>query len=164
MTIEKRLAKFEKLVDKNPSGFISKFAEYKKNKKWLAKSSEIAINILEALRDKKISQKELAEKLEISAQQVNKIVKGHQNLTLETISKIEEALEISLIAIADYKIVNEIKVNAATSIKIGVQSSATITADIDTNRGKELKSGKLSKNSPSMTVVYKAEEKFLIAG
>ncbi|MEI6595881.1 MAG: helix-turn-helix transcriptional regulator, partial [Bacteroidota bacterium] len=49
------------------------------------------------LRAKNISQKELAEKIGVSPQHVNKIVKGRETLTLETISKLEVALEISLL-------------------------------------------------------------------
>nr|WP_322625024.1 helix-turn-helix transcriptional regulator [uncultured Flavobacterium sp.] len=161
--MENRLAKFEKLVDKKPSGFVSKFAAYKKNKRWLDKSSEIAVNVLEALRDKKLSQKDLAERLEISAQQVSKIIKGQQNLTLETISKIEGVLDISLIKINEYKIADEIIVNAATSIKVGKQSTETLITKADTNHSQELAIRQLSKNSSSMTVVYKAEEKYPIA-
>jgi len=69
------------------------------NKDWLNKSAKIAIKITRALRDKKLTQRSLAEKLSVSAQQVNKILKGRENLTLETVSKIESALNIELINI-----------------------------------------------------------------
>lgn len=71
----------------------------KANKGWLKKSAQIAIKINRALRDKKMSQKDLADKLNVSAQQVNKILKGRENLTLETISKLEGALDLELISI-----------------------------------------------------------------
>lgn len=69
------------------------------NHHWLAKSGEIAFNVLEALDAYGWSQKQLAEKLGVSPQQVNKIVKGHENLTLSTIAKLEQVLGISLIEI-----------------------------------------------------------------
>jgi plasmid maintenance system antidote protein VapI len=47
--------------------------------------------------------------MNVSAQQINKIVKGKQNLTFETIGKLEDALGISLIEIIDYKPTMEIK-------------------------------------------------------
>jgi transcriptional regulator with XRE-family HTH domain len=71
------------------------------NRAWLRKSQAIAIKILSTLRTHGISQKELAEKMGVSPQMVNKIVKGSENLTLETISKIEVALGIHLIETAE---------------------------------------------------------------
>jgi len=110
MELNDRLDKFEKLVSNEHSNFLSKLEYYRANKKWINQSSKVAINVLEALKQKGLSQKDLAKKMNVSAQQVNKILKGQQNLTLETISKLESALEISLIEIidlkADQKIVN----------------------------------------------------------
>jgi len=104
----KNLENFEKLVSNEQSGWLDKFSYYKANKSWLDKSAMVAVNVLEALRLKGWSQKDLAEKMKVSSQQVNKIVKGQQNLTLETISKLETALEISLIEIIDYKTDNKV--------------------------------------------------------
>ena len=50
-----------------------------------------------------MTQKSLAAKLDVSPQQVNKILKGHENLTLETISRIEEALGMELVTIITKK-------------------------------------------------------------
>jgi len=69
------------------------------NKDWLDKSALIAIKILRTLREESISQKDLAESIGVSAQYVNKVVKGRENLTLETICKIEKALGVSLIEV-----------------------------------------------------------------
>ena len=46
-----------------------------------------------------ILQKELALRMDVSPQYVSKIVKGKENLSLETIWKIEEALGITLISV-----------------------------------------------------------------
>ena len=54
------------------------------------------MEILEALRAKNMSQKDLAAKLGVSAQQVNKIVKGTENLTLETKHDLQRALGVKL--------------------------------------------------------------------
>lgn len=106
MELSDRLEKFGKLVSNEPSNFLSKLEYYRTNKKWLDKSAMIAVNVLEALKTKGLSQKDLAQKMNVSAQQVNKILKGQQNLTFETISKLETALEISLIEIVDFKATN----------------------------------------------------------
>ena len=81
-------------------------AEYRqKNKDWLRRSAKIAVLILHKLDQNRseskhpTSQKDLAEVLGISPQQVNKIVKGNENLTLETISRLEKALSMQLIEV-----------------------------------------------------------------
>lgn len=112
----KNLENFQKLVSNEQSGWLDTFLNYKVNKSWLDKSAIVAVNVLEALKAKGWSQKDLAQKMKVSAQQVNKILKGQQNLTFETISKLEAALCISLIEIIDYKSIAEIKTNS-TKIK-----------------------------------------------
>lgn len=73
------------------------------NQAWLDRSAKIAIAVISTLRGNRAegkapaNQKELAERLGISPQQVSKIVKGQENMTLETISRLEQALEIHLI-------------------------------------------------------------------
>ncbi len=73
------------------------------NKAWLKKSMLIAIVILNVLRERKITQVEFAKNLGVSPQYVNKILKGQENLTLETIVKIEQILNVNLITIETYK-------------------------------------------------------------
>ena len=116
MTQNKRLEKFAKLVSDKPSNFLAKLEYYNSNKNWLQNSSKIAINVMEILKEKKWTQKELAEKMKVSAQHINKIVKGQQNLTFETISKLESALGVSLISINEIKSINEIE-TISTQIK-----------------------------------------------
>lgn len=78
---------------------------YRNNKEWLDRSATIAIKILSTLRHNRkenrfpTTQKDLAEIMNITPQQVNKMVKGTENLTLETISRVEKALNIQLIDI-----------------------------------------------------------------
>lgn len=113
----KNLENFQKLISKEESGWLDNFLYYKANQKWLDYSMKIAVNVLETLAAKKMSQKELAKEMNVSAQQVNKIIKGKQNLTFETISKLEDALGVSLIEIVNCKTANEIKTIEATQIK-----------------------------------------------
>jgi hypothetical protein len=54
--------------------------EYRReNRDWLKKSAGIALKVLEALRDHQLSQKDLAQRMSIFPQQINKIVKGQEN-------------------------------------------------------------------------------------
>ncbi len=63
-------------------------------KSWLIYSQMIA-NIMSArMKELEMTQKMLAEKMNCSQQYVSKILKGHENLSLEALSKIENALKI----------------------------------------------------------------------
>lgn len=81
------------------STWLKEAEQRKANKGWLKYSQKIALMVLRTLRTNKISQKELAERLGVSPQQVNKWLKGSENFTLDTISKLEEALDIQLLTI-----------------------------------------------------------------
>lgn len=72
----------------------------KENKEWLDLSFRIAVKILSSMKTKGITQKKLAEIIGCSPQYVNKLLKGSENLQLETIVKIEKALGIQLIQLA----------------------------------------------------------------
>ncbi len=99
MKNRENLDKFKNLVSKETSGWIQDAQWRQKNEAWLAKSFQIAVRVLYILRERSITQKELAEKMAVSPQHVNKILKGQENLSLETIDKLEKALNISLIEI-----------------------------------------------------------------
>jgi len=94
--------KLKGLASKESSPWIEKAEWRVANEAWLDKSAKIALTILRTIRERKISQKDLAEKLSISPQQVSKILKGSENLTLETISKIEVVLGITLVDIPSF--------------------------------------------------------------
>ena len=69
------------------------------NRAWLRYSQAIAMRILDEMESKGLTQKEFAEKAGCSQQYISRILKGRENLSLETISKIESALETSIIEI-----------------------------------------------------------------
>ena len=72
----------------------------KENREWLRMSQDIALCLHYYLRNAGMSQKELAEKMGVSAVYVNKLLKGGENLTLETICKIQKAIGEELISVA----------------------------------------------------------------
>jgi transcriptional regulator with XRE-family HTH domain len=151
MTNNQKLENFEKLVSNDTSGFLSKLAYYKANKKWLDQSSNIAINVLLSLKQKGWSQKQLAENMKVSAQQINKIVKGKENLTLETISKLENALGIVLIETISYSDVNSIQ----TKAEIIQVKKETFTEKFELKKMNFINSVSMQMTS-KMTVVHKA--------
>lgn len=94
------------------------------NKNSLRLSAKIAFRILDTLRQNRLSgknpnsQKELAELLDIKPQQINRIVKGEGNLTLDTVSRLEVALQVPLVDI--YK-------EAKAQQKAVIVSATTVT-------------------------------------
>jgi transcriptional regulator with XRE-family HTH domain len=74
------------------------------NEKWLNYSAQIAMRVDSIIEDKKdFNQYSLAELLSVSPQQISKILKGEQNLTLKTIGNLSDALGIELISFPPYK-------------------------------------------------------------
>lgn len=69
----------------------------RENRRWLRYSGFIALTVMHRLEVLKMSQKELAEKMNCSPQYVSKLLKGSENLTLDTISKLEECLNLDLV-------------------------------------------------------------------
>ena len=104
------MANIEKLnkILTGKSNWIDKAKERQENKAWLKHSQKIAVKVLRTLREMNMKQKELAENIGVSPQQISKIIKGKENLTLETISKLENALNVNLI-LSERKPVKTIK-------------------------------------------------------
>ena len=111
MAVETFKEKISKLASEKKSGWEEKAKWRKANRHWLLKSGAKALRILGALKEKELSQIELARLLFISPQQVNKIVKGQENLTLTTICKIEQVLGIELINVETFAAVKDGKKN-----------------------------------------------------
>ncbi|WP_400261910.1 multiprotein-bridging factor 1 family protein [Sphingobacterium sp. SG20118] len=85
------------------STVIDRFKDQKLHTITNRKSQLIALRILQSIRKKGLSQKQLSEQMSVSPQTISKWVKGKENFTLETIEKIENALDINLINIAEEK-------------------------------------------------------------
>lgn len=67
------------------------------NKEWLRYSQQIAMMMLDKMEELHLTQKSLAERMGCSQQYVSKILKGKENLSIETLTKIENALQLSLL-------------------------------------------------------------------
>lgn len=76
-------------------------AEYRrKNRRWLRYSGFIAMAVSSRLKELGLSQKDLAQKMDSSPQYISKLLRGNENLTLETIAKLEDCLEMDLVKTA----------------------------------------------------------------
>jgi transcriptional regulator with XRE-family HTH domain len=90
--------KFLKLVSGNDDSTLKQIKERIKNKAMLKESQKIAIKVLAKLDELDWSQKKLADEMKVSPQQVHKIVSGKENLTIETQVKLQEILDIPVLA------------------------------------------------------------------
>lgn len=103
MKTTKALKKVNEIAEKEPLKWLEEAEESITSFEWRMKSERISLRILNEIKARKIShemsQKILAEKMGVSPQYVNKILRGQENLSLETICKIEKALGITLVEI-----------------------------------------------------------------
>ena len=91
------LERLKKYESEAPSKWREE-AEYRiLNKRWLRYSQGIALSVLDKMVELGLTQKALAERMGCSQQYVSRIVKGRENLSLETIAKLEVALEVDII-------------------------------------------------------------------
>ena len=67
------------------------------NWSWLRHSQKIAVKVLLQMKQDGLTQKALAERMGCTQQYVSKILKGKENMSLDTLSKLEDALGINLI-------------------------------------------------------------------
>lgn len=93
-TIEEKLRKH---APATPSKWREKAEWRQQNKSWLRYSQFVAIRMLEQMAAEGLTQKGLADRLGCSQQYVSKILKGQENLSIETICKIENALSLELL-------------------------------------------------------------------
>ena len=67
------------------------------NKSWLRFSQRIAMMMLDKMEELGLTQKSVAERMGCSQQYVSRVLKGTENLSIETISKIERALDLEIL-------------------------------------------------------------------
>ena len=75
-----------------------------KNRAWLRHSQHIAMMMLDKMEEMHMSQKHLSELMGCSQQYVSKVLKGQENLSLETISKIESCLNLQIMPTSPYRL------------------------------------------------------------
>ena len=71
------------------------------SREWLALSAKFALLVRRILREEGMTQKEMARRMGVSSVQVTKLLSGKENISLQTIAKVEKALGRSLISFQD---------------------------------------------------------------
>ena len=64
---------------------------------WFSHSQMIANIMFARMKELRMTQKMLAEKMNCTQQYISKVLKGRENLSLETLCKIENALDIKIL-------------------------------------------------------------------
>jgi transcriptional regulator with XRE-family HTH domain len=82
---------------KSADGFLSQAAYVRDNWIWLKYSYAIAIKVRRRMQELHLTQKQLADSLGCTQQHVSILLKGKVNMTLETLAKLEQALDIDII-------------------------------------------------------------------
>lgn len=65
----------------------------------LDRSAEIALSVLTVMHERNIPRNDLARRMGTSPEHVNRILRGTENLTLECISRLEQALGAALVVL-----------------------------------------------------------------
>lgn len=90
--------KFLQLVSEEDTKTLAEVKKRIKNRAMLRESQQIALKVLLKLDDLSWSQKDLANAMDVSPQQITKIVSGKENLTIETQIKLQNILDIPVLA------------------------------------------------------------------
>ena len=88
--------KFLALVSEDDSKVLDRNRDRIRNRAMLRESQQIALKVLLKLDELEWTQKELANRMDVSPQQVSKIVSGKENLTIESQIKLQTVLDIPL--------------------------------------------------------------------
>lgn len=86
----------EKNQSDRPSGWREQAQWRRDNASWLSYSRMIALKVLARMDELNVTQVQLAKHMGCSQQHVSALLKGSSNMTLETISKLEDALQMNI--------------------------------------------------------------------
>lgn len=117
------LTKLNELATPRSASALARAKARKANREWLKLSQEIALTVHHYLRTAGVTQKELADRMNVSPAYIGKVLKGSENLTLETICKLQSAIEEVLISVAK-PYVNRTLVSYPTTLRSFTAKSA----------------------------------------
>lgn len=99
MTQKEAIERLSRYQSDTPSVWLEEEKKRHKAKAegWLQYSRRIAIKIALAMKQQNLTRQDVADKMGCSPQYVSRLLKGEENLSLETICKLEEALNVSIL-------------------------------------------------------------------
>lgn len=102
-THEEIISKLKEHQSPTPSKWRENAEWRRKNRAWLRHSQHIAMMMLDKMEELHMSQKQLSELMGCNQQYVSKVLKGQENLSLETIAKIENCLNMQIMPTSPYR-------------------------------------------------------------
>lgn len=96
-TIEEITSKLNEHCSSTPTKWRKRAKWRVANKSWLRYSQRIAMMMLDKMEELGLTQKSVAERMGCSQQYISRVLKGTENLSIETIAKIEDALELEIL-------------------------------------------------------------------
>lgn len=96
-TANEIVSKLKNYQSPTPSRWRENAEQRLANKSWLRYSQHIAMMMLDKMEELGMTQKRLSELMGCSQQYVSKVLKGQENLSLETLAKIESCLQIQIL-------------------------------------------------------------------
>lgn len=84
---------------KTPSKWREEAEWRRSNSAWLNHSQHIAVKVLSYMKRESLTQSAMAERIDCTQQYVSKILKGKENLSLETLTKLELVMGEKLIVV-----------------------------------------------------------------
>jgi len=95
-----KATEFLKVHEAPASSHWREDAQWRKdNAHWLKYARQITLHVLQAMDDQSVTQQELARRMGCSQQYISNLLKGSQNMTLETLARLESALHIHILAL-----------------------------------------------------------------
>ena len=84
----------------NPSHWRADAQWRRDNEFWLTYSRQITLQVLRGMDEQSVTQAELARRMGCTQQYVSNLLKGSSNMTLETIARLEAALNLDILKTA----------------------------------------------------------------
>ena len=96
-TVEEQIAFLEAHASPTPSKWREQAEWRRANRSWLPYSRKIAIKAAMAMKQQDLSRTDVATRMGCSPQYVSRLLKGEENLSLETICKLENAINTPIL-------------------------------------------------------------------
>lgn len=102
MATENKFEKLEKILGGvKKSNWLEEAKVRQANKAGMKTNQMVALYILRTLRKQKLTQRDLADRLGVTAQQVNKWVKGSENISIANVERIQKALGVRIMELRE---------------------------------------------------------------
>ena len=97
--MEKIIGNLNKYKSSTPSKWRDDAKKRRENRRWLSYSQEITMLLHDKMEELGLTQTALAQRMNCTQQYISRILKGKENLSLETIARLEDAIGAKFVTI-----------------------------------------------------------------